>query len=352
MRGFNLKRTWTLVSAALLIALITALILPATVFAQQDRPPSALTPGSPAAAAIANLHSIVLIVAVVIFVIVEGLLLFSAWRFRRKPNDTGEPVQIHGNNRLEIAWTIAPALVVVGLFALAIQTQRDIDASSVAAPVPGVSVDVEVVGHRWWWEFRYPNLGITTAGELVIPAGRVVNLKITAIDVIHSFWVPELGGKTDAIPNVVNTSFVRADQPGRYYGQCAELCGVSHASMRFVVTALSSDEFDTWAARQVRNYAPPTEALAQTGEQLFTTAGCVGCHTIRGKQGAAGQTGPDLTHVTSRPYIASGILANTPLNQSRWLADPPGLKPGALMPNLNLSKTDIEALVAFLQTLK
>lgn len=352
MHGFNVRRTWTSVIVSLIITLLLALSLPASVFAQPEGPPSPLDPASAASAAIANLHNSVLIIAVVIFMVVEGLLLFSAWRFRRKPKDAGEPAQVHGNTRLEIAWTVAPALIVVALFVMTIQAQRDIDASSVAAAAPGVSINVEVTGHRWWWEFRYPDLNITTAGQLVIPAGRVVNLKLTSVDVIHSFWVPELNGKTDAIPNVVNKTFIRADKPGQYFGQCAELCGASHANMRFVVTAVSSEEFDAWVKRQAADYTPPSDAAAQAGEQVFTTAGCVGCHTLRGMKAAAGKVGPDLTHVSSRPFIAGGILANTPYNQARWLADPPGLKAESVMPNLKLASADIDSLVAFLQILK
>ena len=352
MHGFNARRTWGFVIASLVVSLLLALLLPYTAFAEPNGPPSALDPASPAAAAIANLHNTVLIIAVVIFAIVEGLLLLAAVRFRRKPKDDGEPLQVYGNTQLEIAWTVAPALIVVALFVLTIQAQRDIDASSVAAAVPGVSVNVEVKGHRWWWEFRYLDLGITTAGQLVVPVGRVVNLKLTSVDVIHSFWVPELNGKTDAIPNVVNRSFIRAQKPGDYYGQCAELCGISHANMRFVVKAVTSEEFDAWVKHQAQDYVPPAEAAAQAGEQLFTTAGCTGCHVVRGLAAAKGQTGPDLTHVSSRPYLAGGILANTPLNQSRWLANPPAIKPGSLMPNLKLSQADIESLVAFLQALK
>ncbi|HEY4688879.1 MAG TPA: cytochrome c oxidase subunit II [Anaerolineae bacterium] len=335
-----------------------ALVLPRNAFAEPNGPPSALNPASSASAAIADLHNLVLVIAVAVFVVVEGLILTAAVRFRRRPKDDSEPAQVHGNTRLEIAWTIAPALIVGALFVLTLRAQREIDASAFSAQ-PGAPITVEVVGHQWWWEFQYPDLGvatggqrIVTAGQLVIPVGRVINLKITSADVIHSFWVPELGGKTDAMKGIVNTTWLRADRPGDFYGQCAELCGVSHANMRFVVTAVSEDEFAAWARGQAQAAAEPTEAAAQAGRQVFLTAGCAGCHTINGVPQANGQTGPNLTHVTSRPYIAGGTLANTPFNLSRWLADPPTLKPGSLMPNLNLSTADIDSLVAYLQTLK
>jgi len=347
--GFNFKRAWGLIVVSLVVACLPSFVFPASVFAEPSGPPSALSSASPASAAITDLHNVVLLIAGAIFVIVEGLILTAAFRFRRRKGDTSEPEQIHGNTRLEIAWTVAPALIVVAVFVLTIRAQQTIDASAQAAEAP---LTVEVEGHQWWWEFRYPELGVTTAGQLVIPVGRVVNLNISSVDVIHSFWVPELGGKTDAINGAVNKSWLKADRPGDYYGQCAELCGASHANMRLVVTALSPAEFQAWAANQAGEAVEPDEAAAQAGQQAFLGAGCAGCHVVRGVPQALGQTGPDLTHVASRPYLAGGILANTPYNLARWLANPPGLKPGSLMPNLNLAQADIDALVAYLQTLK
>ncbi|HLF26855.1 MAG TPA: cytochrome c oxidase subunit II [Anaerolineae bacterium] len=339
------------VAIPILIALLLALILPVAVFAQPDGPPSALDPASPVSTEIANLHNLVLIIAVVIFVLVEGLLLLSALRFRRNPQVTVEPPQVHGNTRLEIAWTVAPALVVVALFVLTVRAQQSIDASAQAVD-GSTPITVEVEGHQWWWEFRYPDLGITTANEMVIPVGRTMNLQVSSVDVIHSFWVPELGGKTDAIPTLTNRTWLRADAPGEYYGQCAELCGVSHAYMRLVVRAVPQAEFDAWAQGQAQNAIEPTDPAIQAGRDVFANGPCVGCHVIRGIPQAVGQTGPDLTHFAGRPYIGAGILGHTPYNLARWLADPPGVKPGSLMPNLNLSRQDIDALVAYLESLK
>jgi cytochrome c oxidase subunit 2 len=319
--------------------------------AEPDGPPSALEPASPVSAAIADLHNVVLLIAAGVFVVVEGLIVFAAFRFRRRATDAGEPPQIHGNTRLEIAWTVAPAIIVVALFVLAVRAQQNIDAAAYSDE-PGVPITVEVMGHQWWWEFRYPDLGIATAGQMVIPVGRVINLQITSADVIHSFWAPELGGKTDAIKGVINRSMLKASQPGDFYGQCAELCGVSHAYMRLVVTAVSEDEFAAWAKSQAADAAAPAETAAQAGQQVFQSAGCVGCHVIRGVPGAVGKTGPDLTHVYGRPCFAGCTLATTPHNLAKWLADPPAVKAGSLMPNLNLSPADIESLVAYLQTLK
>ncbi len=351
MRGFSLKRTWGLVVISLLVALFLALVLSASVLAQPDGPPSALDPASPISSAILDLHNIVLLVAVTIFVVVEGLLLVAAVRFRRNRQDTHEPPQIHGNRRLELAWTIVPGVIVFALFVMTARAQQTIDAAAYSAE-PGVPITVAVTGHQWWWEFRYPDLGITTAGQMVIPIGRVINLRIESVDVIHSFWAPELSGKTDAIKGVTNRSILRASRPGDFYGQCAELCGVSHGYMRFVVAAVSEEAFTVWARNQVQDAAVPTDPATQAGQQVFVASPCVGCHVIRGVPQAVGVTGPDLTHVASRPYIAGGILANTPHNLARWLENPPGVKPGSLMPNLNLSRPDIDALVAYLQTLK
>ncbi len=353
MHRFKVKRTWGMVFVLLLVTLLLALVLPASVLAQPDGPPSTLDPASPAAAAIADLHTIVLIIAVAVFSVVEGLILVAAFRFRRNPQApvAGEPPQIHGNTRLELAWTVTPAIIVVALFVLTVRAQQAIDASARSAD-GSAPLAVEVVGHQWWWEFRYPELGVATAGNLVIPVGRLVNLDVTSVDVIHSFWVPELSGKTDAIRGVINQSWLKADRAGEYFGQCAELCGVSHANMRLVVTAVSPAEFAAWAENQAKDAVEPADPDAQAGQQLFAGGACVGCHTIRGLPPAAGVTGPDLTHVASRPYIAGGILANTEHNLGRWLADPPGVKPGSLMPNLGLSPADIDSLVAYLRTLK
>ena len=351
MRAFNKTRTRSVILVSLLVALLLALSLPAMVLAEPDGPSSALEPASPVSAAIADLHTIVLIIAASVFLVVEGLILIAAFRFRRRAKDAGEPPQIHGNTRLEIAWTVAPAVIVVALFVLAVRAQQNIDAAAYSAE-PGVPISVEVIGHQWWWEFRYPDFGIATAGQMVIPVGRVINLQITSADVIHSFWAPELSGKTDAMQGVINQSLLRASRPGDYYGQCAELCGVSHAYMRLVVTAVSEDEFAAWVKSQAGDAAAPAETAAQTGQQIFQSAGCAGCHVIRGVPGAVGKTGPDLTHLYGRPCFAGCTLATTPYNLAKWLADPPAVKAGSLMPNLNLSPADIASLVAYLQTLK
>jgi len=345
-----IRRAW-LLSCALLIMAALALTAAAPALAQEGVPPqqpSALNPAGPNSAAIADVFNIVLIMATVVFVVVEGLIVFSAFRFRRKATDTSEPVQVHGNTKAEIAWTILPALIVVTLFVLALQTMQTLGTKPAAAEG---QMTVKVIGHRFWWEYQYPDLNITTATDLVIPTGKVVNLELSSVDVIHSFWIPQLNGKTDAFPNHINTTWIQANIPGFYYGQCAELCGPSHANMRAVVIARTPEEFDQWVKEQQAPPVQSAEALAQQGQQVFLASACIGCHTISGTA-AQGKVGPNLTHVASRTSIAGGMLTNTEGNIKRWLANPPAIKPDSVMPNLNLSQSNIDALTAYLQTLK
>jgi cytochrome c oxidase subunit 2 len=344
-----IRRAW-LLSCALLVMTALLLVVAVPAFAQEGTPPqpSALAPVGPNSAAIANVFNIVLIIATVVFVVVEGLIVFSAIRFRRKAKDTSEPVQIHGNTKAEIAWTILPALIVVTLFVLALQTLQTLDTKPAAA---SEQMTIKVIGHRFWWEYQYPDLNITTATDLVIPTGKVVNLEISSGDVIHSFWIPQLNGKTDAFPNHINTTWIQANAPGVYYGQCAELCGPSHANMRAVVIAKTPEEFDQWVKEQQAPPAQPTDALAQQGQQVLLAGACIGCHSINGTA-AQGKVGPNLTHLASRTSIAGGMFTNTEGNLKRWLTNPPAVKPDSVMPNLNLSKSDIDALTAYLLSLK
>ena len=309
---------------------------------------STLAPLGDNARLINNLFGPIFWVAVAVFVIVEGLLLYAVYRYRYRPGDTRTASQTHGNTRLEIGWTIAPAIVVTIIFGYTLNTQRQL-----TNPPPSDSaLNVEVIGHQWWWEFRYPDLApaVVTANELHIPVGEVIQLKITSVDVIHSFWVPRLAGKQDAVPGHVNPMWMRADEPGAFRGQCAELCGIQHALMGLRVIAQSPDEFQAWVTQQQAPAPAPAAAVAR-GAQLFAQGACVGCHTIAGTPGK-GTTGPNLTHVGSRTTLASGFLENTPENLVRWLRNPQALKEGVLMPNLNLSNEDASALAAYLQSLK
>lgn len=306
--------------------------------------PSPLAPASENAAMVSNLFFILFAVAVVVFVIVEFMLFYSLIRFRRKSGD-GMPEQIHGNTRFEIAWTVAPALVLAVVFVLTWQTLNAL------ATTPANALNVRVIGHQWWWEIQYPDSGVVTANEIHLPVNQAAYFSLESIDVIHSFWVPELSGKTDLIPGHINHTWFRPDKVGQYHGQCAEFCGTGHANMRFEVIVQTQADFDAWVAAQKAPPATPNTDLAQKGEQTFMAGACIGCHTINGTT-AKGQVGPNLTHVASRQTIAGGILNFTSPDLHTWLRDPPAVKPGSLMPNLNLTPDQIDALVAYLQSLK
>ena len=308
-------------------------------------PQTTLAPKSDFSAAVDALFTSIFWWAVVVFVIVEGLLLFAIVRYRARPGGP-EPKPLHGHTALEIGWTLAPALILVFI---AVPTMRTIFAT--AGHAPDGALRVEVVGHQWWWEYRYPALGITAVNELHLPVGTPVQLEMTSADVIHSFWVPSLGGKRDLTQGRTTRIAFRADSAGEYWGQCAEFCGASHANMRLRVFVQPASAFDTWVAQQRAAPGPvPRGSLAERGRQLFGRSTCIGCHTIAGV--SRGTIGPDLTHLGSRATIAGALFPNTAEYLRRWIADAPSLKPGALMPPQGLSDDDLTAVVAYLQSLK
>ncbi len=277
-------------------------------------------------------------------------MLLNIIRFRRKPGDTRIPPQVHGNTRLEIAWTLVPAiilaLIAIPSTRLIFQLNRD------PGPDSG-ALTVRVIGHQWWWEFQYPDQNVVTAGDLHVVVGRPVRLLITSQDVIHSFWPPRLAGKVDAIPGRQNIMVFTPEETGVFYGQCAELCGAQHAHMQFRVVVQTQQEFDAWIANQQQPAPePPAGSLAATGKELFLgSAGCYACHTVNGTQ-AQGKVGPNLTHVASRNLIAA-FLPNTPENLHSWISNPQGVKPYTKMvlPR-QLSREEVDAIVAYLQTLQ
>ncbi len=281
--------------------------------------------------------------ALFIFLVVEALLVAVVFVFRDRPG-RGEPRPVHGHLGLEIAWALVPVVIVVSIAIPTIATIFRTDASP-----PRDALTVEVIGHQWWWEFRYPGLGVVTANELHVPVGRPISLDLKTADVIHSFWIPRLGGKRDLVGGKVNNLTFTVDAPGEYPGQCAEFCGLSHANMRLLVVAQSTADFDAWSKGLATAPAPPSGGAAK-GAEAFLAGGCAACHTIRGV--AAGVVGPDLTHVASRRTLAAGILRNTPEDLARWLENPPAIKPGALMPKLPLTDEQVSALVHYLGDLK
>lgn len=288
--------------------------------------------------------------ALVVFVAVEGVLIYAAIRFRRRPGDA-LPKQVHGDTRLEILWTAAPAVVLLFVF---FPTAETIFRTQGAPPDPN-PLRIEVIGHQFWWEFRYPQPDgsvVVTANEVHMPQGKTAFFEMSSADVIHSFWIPALGGKRDVVPGKVNNLWWTPEVPGVYLGQCAELCGYSHAHMRMRGIVNTPQEFEAWIAAQKAPAATPAAGSpAARGAEVFTARGCAGCHAVSGTP-ATSRVGPDLSHFGSRLTVAAGIMENTPENLRRWLADPPGVKPGALMPNLNLNAEDLDALVAYLTSLK
>jgi cytochrome c oxidase subunit 2 len=282
-------------------------------------------------------------IAVAVFVLVAGLVMLCVVRFRARSDDEA-PKQIHGNTRLEIGWTIVPALLLAVIAIPTVKMVFDVNA------VPKKAMIIEVTGHRWWWQFDYQGANVHTANELHIPIRQKVVINLASVDVIHNFWVPELAGKIYAIPGRHNRLVLEADTPNTYYGQCAEYCGTSHANMRLRVIAQSAADFSAWEAQQSQGPATPTAADATAGQQLFGQVGCAGCHTIQGN--SSGIVGPDLTHFKSRDVFAGSIFANNDNNLRLWLTNPPAEKPGSVMPNLNLTQDQISKLVAYLDTLQ
>jgi len=310
-------------------------------------PQSTLHPRSDFARATDHLFTDIFWWAAGVFIVVELMLVVALVRFRHREGRPA-PKPTHGHTLMEIAWTLAPAVILVFV---AVPTVRTIFATAGEAPADALNVDV--IGHQWWWEFRYRELGLVTANELHVPLGRTVQLSITSADVIHAFWAPPLGGKRDAIPGHVTRIAFRPDQVGDYSGQCAEFCGASHANMRLRVVVDSDSRFGRWATVQLAGpaaLAPGT--LAERGKAVYARSACIGCHTIQGV--SPGVIGPNLTHVGSRTTIASGLFPNDSAHLARWIADAPALKPGSLMTRMQppLTDADIAALVAYLQSLK
>ncbi|HXH81300.1 MAG TPA: cytochrome c oxidase subunit II, partial [Candidatus Tectomicrobia bacterium] len=308
-----------------------------------DTPMSTVTPRSDFARAIHGVYTIITWATAGIAVVVFVALGWVLWRYRARPGRVAS--QIRGHSALEIAWTIAPALV---LLVIAIPTIQVIFRTQSAATPPG-ALHVTVRGWQWWWEFRYPELDVVTANEAYLPRGRPVVFRLEGPDVIHSFWVPQLGGKRDVVPGRVNHVTLVPERTGEYWGQCAEFCGASHANMGLRVFVVEPDRFAQWVEAQRAAPAEPTGPAAE-GKALYARSACVGCHTIRGV--SAGSLAPDLTHFASRTRFGAGLWPVTEEHLVAWLKDPPRLKPGSKMPDLDLTDAEAKALAAYLLTLR
>jgi cytochrome c oxidase subunit 2 len=314
---------------------------------------SIFAPAGTPAHSIFNLSMLVLSITGAIFLVVGGLLLYVLLRYRHRPGDANafqEPPQIYGSNQIELSWTVIPILIVVMLF---LATARIILATQ-DAPKPADALDVTVIGHQFWWEYRYPKLGIVTANELHIPVSDPKHptptyLSMSSADTDHSFWVPRLAGKTDLIPNRINTMWIDPESPGLYLGQCAQYCGTQHAKMLLRVYADTPAEFAAWVAHQQQPAVnDPTVA---EGRNVFQHTACISCHTVGGTI-ATGRFGPDLTHLAGRDTIASGSVPLTQPNLRAFIDNPAQFKPGALMPAMHLNDHDLDAVTAYLMTLK
>ncbi len=309
---------------------------------------SALHPAGPVSQAELGLMGFGFWIMLGVFVVVVAVLGYSLVRFRERRGDQGLPPQVEGNHRLEIAWTLIP---IVLLALLIVPTFRATFALAQQQRGPGV-VQVTVVGHQWWWEFDYPQLGIVTADEMHIPAGERVQLTLRSADVLHSFWVPALAGKEDTVPGQSNTMYLEAARPGLYPGQCAEFCGVSHSEMRFDVIAQTPSAFAAWVQARQHPDSTPATAQAVQGEKVFAQYGCGSCHTIDGTQ-FQGKVGPNLSGLGTRLTLAGASLQNTPKDLRLWVSDAHKIMPSTVMPNFStMSSSDLHALSAYLEGLK
>jgi cytochrome c oxidase subunit 2 len=300
------------------------------------------------ARAIADLFTQTLGICGFILLLVTVLVAICVVKFRERPGARGkEPAQTHGNTRLEIAWTLIPILVVIGLTMLTARTMAASDPPANRQP------DITVIAHQWWWDVRYRS-GAVTANEIHIPAGKDVLISLESADVIHDFWVPQLGRKIDATPGHPTHVWIQADEPGTYVGTCAEYCGAQHAWMRLVVVADTAEGFEAWEAHQREPPPAPVAEDGIRGEETFREMTCAQCHAIgsTAPPGHSPTAAPDLTHLASRSTLGAGVLTNTPDNLALWLKDPQRIKEGSHMPSLKLRKHQVADLVAYFETLK
>ena len=365
---------------------LVAAFLVAAVSCSEAHPNTTLVPHSDVGREIDFLWDRLLLLGTIVFILVEAVLIYVVFRYRHRENQPAPP-QTHGSTKLEITWTLLPAIILVFI---AVPTVRTIFITQAQA-APG-SLNIDVTGHQWWWEFRYAEYGVTTANEIYIPAGRTVNFRLRSADVIHSFWTPQLGGKRDVITNRTNYFWYTPDSSTAstvWNGFCVEYCGASHANMRFRVFTVTQQQFESWVAgqkmparfgapspavqattsfastagglppgyifprEQIPDYAVPHAPIpaglkftpgltgnAGRGKQTFSSSACIGCHAIAGNPAAMGVTGPNLTHVGSRSTIAAGRFPNTAAYLALWIKNSREMKPEVLMPTLGLDEYD------------
>lgn len=320
------------------------------------------SPESPPAESIREVAWLVLAICGGIFLVVEGAIVYAVIRFRRRRRDEAaqgaagergsrEPTQLYGSGPIELAWTVVPLGIVFLLTLVTIRTIREVE---LTAPPEG-ALRVEVIGHQWWWEYRYPDAAgpgrpVVTANELHVPVDRPIWLEMSSADVAHSWWVPKLAGKMDLIPGRTNRTWFQARRAGLFLGQCAEYCGTQHANMLLRVYVTSAADFDAWLRHQASAPVVPAAGTpAAEGRELFMDLACMNCHDVDGM--STGMFGPNLTHLMSRETIAAGMTANSAASLRAWLDDPQRLKPGCNMPSLKLEPQELDQLTAYLETL-
>ena len=303
-----------------------------------------LDPRGPSARQSAELWWLMFGIAAAVFALVLGILIAAALRRRTvAPQTAVDPTDRHGGTWVYVGvalpLVVSTVVLLVSFGPLASQ-----------ANTADAALTVQIIGHRWWWEVRYPASGAVTANEVHIPTGEKVRLELTSADVIHSFWVPQLAGKRDLIPGQTNDMWIEASEPGRYQGRCAEYCGEAHARMRTVVVADSPAEFAAWIDQQTATPSAPRDPSLVAGQQAFLGSSCSYCHRVAGTN-ATSTFGPDLTHVAGRATLAAGVIPNTPDDLARWIIDPQDVKPGTLMPAIEMPGPELESLVAYLESL-
>lgn len=348
----RLSRLAALVGTAALLASCSLIEI-------QDAPMTTFEPAGPNAERLDGLFWLVFWIATVVFVLVIGAIVVMLFVFRdRGKNGAEEPKQLHGNARLEVIWTVIPALILAAISVPTVAGVFDLTGCD------SDSMQVEVVGHQWWFEYHYPDQGIDTANVMVIPAGQEICAVMTSDDVIHNFWVPALHGKRYLIPGQVTVLRLESYEPGEFWGQCAEFCGLSHSLMRARVLAMEPSDFEAWVVDQQKPAELPVEGMPEyDGYQVFTSKGCVQCHTVRFDDDSASNivpreafNGPDLTHFASRTVFAGASLPEEgetfDAALKKWLADPPEVKPGSFMPNLALTSQEIDDLIVWLESNK
>lgn len=303
----------------------------------------ALDPQGPVARSIGELTWLLTglgVVAFVVFAVVLGVGLLRR-RGGERPADLGRP------NRFILLGGVAfPTVVLIVAMGFTVQTMRVTPSAA-----PADALVIEVIGHQWWYEVRYPEAGVETANEVHLPVGRPVEFRLSSADVIHSFWIPELGGKMDLLPEDRNTLVLTADAAGVFRSQCAEFCGLQHAKMGLVAVAEPQAQFAAWLNDQARTAAAPTTPEARRGLEVFRSAGCSECHAVAGTE-FDGQGGPDLTHLATRQTLAAAVVPNTRHHLARWITDPDGVKEGTKMPGAALDEADLNALLRYLESLR